>query len=150
MSSDLTTDWRGFTNGPQPPDSPLLELRQLWEFIESFGGDDLSVENWRIVEAAMDKVARIVVAADRWAHAYEACSTDPAELRLWRVVRGVQDGVTLDPGREHPSPHAPCEHAVEFGSMVCLKCGTDTAQGNARVYVRVTCRPWVPLRPDVR
>lgn len=143
MSRDVTPKDEIFTNATLPPDSPLNELRSLWEYVE-LSNDWLSQENWKAVEAAMDRVARIVVAADKWAHAYEACSSDPAELRLWRVVRGVQDGVTLDPGGKHPAPHAPCEHAVEFGSMVCLKCGMDTAAGNARVYVRLGRDPMPP------
>lgn len=78
------------TNRQLPPDSPLNELRQLREYVEMHG-DGFSAENWAVVEAALTRVAGIVVAADRWAHGYESCSSAPIDKYLFMVVRGLTE-----------------------------------------------------------
>ena len=77
-------------HGPLPPDSPINELRSLWEYVE-LSNDWLSQENWAKVEAAMTRVAGVVVAADKWAHGYESCSSAPIDKYLFMVVRGESE-----------------------------------------------------------
>jgi len=77
-------------HGPLPPDSPINELRLLWDFVEMHG-HGFSAENWAKVEAVMTRVAGVVVAADKWAHGYESCSSAPIDKYLFMVVRGESE-----------------------------------------------------------